>query len=479
MTDYKDLLPDFLDGNLSEDEEKAIFYQLSQDDELLAEYKQLKAIFVAIDNSKNSFAPSQEQTDKVFAALGIGSEENKKRAFPFFLHKPIVKYLATAAASVLLFLSISKFDNSEIFNFDISNKLAKQYTKHKLSDNTSTSYNNTLSPQDNSISDNTPNNANSSSESKARYKRKRAKSYDDEGIPQGAMFTSTGLAHSYSFADDSPAINEAISTDEVYIDNTERAANEAYYSENATPIHYDYDSTEEEQVSCPPDANIAMEAPAEEHSSYDYSQDVFRSAPLYLSQDFTSNNSRNPYYNYKMRSFSVPKDKFYLEIKNHIYFSKVKEEVNTNYTNLGISLYYNLVDNLSLGVDVRDESFNKYSNRNLVPNIKSYGSESKPQGMVSGSTFFSIENVATTTVSMNAKYDLLTKFREFTPSASVSLGVNSAGTVGRASLNCSFNTMLNFTASVGAEYSVLSYHYMGLNTTSSKLGVSFGISYNF
>lgn len=478
MTDYKDLIPDFLDGNLSEDEEKAIFYQLSKDDELLAEYKQLKAIFTAIDNSKDSFAPSKEQTDKVFAALGIGSEVSKKRAFPFFLHKPIAKYLATAAASVLLFLSISKFDNSEIFNSANNSDTANKYAKQELSDSRLSSNDNTLSSNDNSTSDITLDNAKSSNQSKAKYKRKRAKSYEEEGIPQGAIFTSTGLAHSYSYSDDIAEDTEAINTDEVSVVNSEITSEEAFYSGNATPIHYDYDDTMAEEDSCPPDANIAMAEQSDNHSNYDYSQDVFRSAPLYLSQDFTSNNSRNPYQSYKMRSFSVPKDKFYLEIKNHIYFSKVKEKVNTNYTNLGISLYYNLVDNLSLGLDVRDESFSKYSNRNSIPNINSYGSEKSPSN-INQPALFSIENVATTTVSMNAKYDLLTKYKEFTPSASVSLGVNSAGSVGRASLNCSFNTMLNFTASVGAEYSVLSYHYMGLNTTSSKLGVSFGISYNF
>lgn len=478
MTDNKDIIPDFLDGNLSEDEEKAVFYQLSQDEELLAEYKKLKTIFAAIDKSKANFEPSQEQTDKLFATLGIGAGEKKKRAFPFFLHKPAIKYIATAAASVLLFLSVSKFDSSKIFNsankYQTDSFHTKQFNNKVLSNN---SKRNTEADKESSNSSNanevnieyttTPNINNAT---------KRLRKIKDENIADNAMLISANTPFSYSqdlYDEDNQSNSNYIAENE----SLEESNNHTQYGDNHTQD--DFQNSENSEDLCMPQENIAMYEQAEKNTNYDYQSDVFRSVPLNLSQDFYSNNSRRLYNNYNMMSYSAPKDKLYLEIKNHIYFSKVKEEVITNYTNLGISLYYNFIDNLSLGLDVRDESFSKYSNMNLMPSIKHYSDNNENPSRDSKPALFSIENVATTTVSMNAKYDLITKYREFTPSASLSFGVNSAGTVGRASLACSFNTILNFTASIGGEYSILSYQYMGLSTTSSKLGVSFGISYNF
>lgn len=485
MTDYKDLLPDFLDGNLSEDEEKAVFYQLSQDDELLAEYKKLKRIFSAIDKSKANFEPHAELTANLFAKLGIReTPEKKKRAFPFFLHKPALKYIAAAAASVLLFLSVNKFDNSEIFNS--ANKYqAKKHNSDKILDNKEFSLN---AEKANTANSNiiTTNKKQEAEYAKATISPETTKQSRQVGYSKtGESVSIASVAMPFSYSQDLYEDEDAQSND--YIDNTNIPYSEYAYDEyqdaKIRHMQYDYVSSDEENQ-CPPNQDIAMSEYSDEYGHYeysdniDYSQDMFRRVPLNLSIDYTSN-SLSQYSKYNMQSYSAPKEKFYLEIKNHIYFSKAKEEVSTNYTNLGISLYYNLIDKISFGLDVRDESFNKYSKQRFMPNIKSYGEGNDHSDESLKTALFSLESVPTTTVSLSAKYDLLTKYREFTPSALVSFGLNSAGTVGRASLSCSFNTLLNITASIGAEYSVLSYEYLGLNTTSSKVGVSVGVSYNF
>lgn len=485
MTDYKDLLPDFLDGNLSEDEEKAVFYQLSQDDELLAEYKKLKRIFSAIDKSKANFEPNPELTANIFAKLGIReAPEKKKRAFPFFLHKPALKYIAAAAASVLLFLSVNKFDNSEIFNS--ANKYqAKKHNSDKQLDNKEFS----LKAENANTANSdiiTTNNKQETEYAKATISQKTTKQSRQVGYSKtGESVSITSVAMPFSYSQDLYEDDDAQSNDNLN-NSTEynEYANDEYQDAKIRPMQYDYVSSDDENQ-CPPEQDIAMSDYSDEYGNneysgnYDYPQDVFRRMPLNLSIDYTSNNSLSQYSNYNMQSYSAPKEKFYLEIKNHIYFSKVKEEVSTNYTNLGISLYYNLIDKISFGLDVRDESFNKYCKQRFMPSIKSYGEGNDHSDESLKTALFSLENVPTTTVSLSAKYDLLTKYREFTPSALVSFGLNSAGTVGRASLSCSFNTLLNITASIGAEYSVLSYEYLGLNTTSSKVGVSVGVSYNF
>jgi hypothetical protein len=68
---YNELLLDFVDGNLPFEQEESLFLQLSSSDELRMKLKQILAIDTSIKNNSNYFIPPAEATIGVFSQLGF------------------------------------------------------------------------------------------------------------------------------------------------------------------------------------------------------------------------------------------------------------------------------------------------------------------------------------------------------------------------------------------------------------------------
>lgn len=71
--DYNDKLLDFIDGELTSDEEREFFSALSYDDNLRVEYKSLISMFNSIKTNINTFAPSEKMTLGIFSELGLSN----------------------------------------------------------------------------------------------------------------------------------------------------------------------------------------------------------------------------------------------------------------------------------------------------------------------------------------------------------------------------------------------------------------------
>ena len=117
---FNDKLPDFVDGLLDIEEEKLFYAKLAEDDELLREYKALNSIVNTINSNISQFAPSNEATAGVFAALGFTIPiDNDPKIAKLSLVTPnrsnrVAKYSLALAASIALLFSVSMINKDAI-----------------------------------------------------------------------------------------------------------------------------------------------------------------------------------------------------------------------------------------------------------------------------------------------------------------------------------------------------------------------------
>lgn len=187
----------------------------------------------------------------------------------------------------------------------------------------------------------------------------------------------------------------------------------------------------------------------------------FNSGNYNIDQSLNSNNVPTEYNSDISRSIPIS-----IEIRNSQYWNIPEATVTpsrfANFNNLSFDVKYNFENNFALGIDIRRESyfqkFNFYDVNNLYTEIEQ------------------LPNFTTASVSLS--YALKTDHL-LTPAFQVSLGVNEVGFVSRFLTGISYSISQNFDLILSAEVSNLTYEYQNNFFNSPKVGINYGLKYNF
>lgn len=457
--DYHNILPDFIDGLLSPEEEKAMYYQLSQDEELYIEYKKYKAIFGSIEKSKNDYYPAPELTAKIFTSLNIedsGAAQINNNIFKFYSAK--FKYVAAAAAIFLLFVISDINDNT--FKQENIHQTATSQISEKYADTRQTS---TFAKPDIKTT------AEKVNSSVSYSKITEDVAYDNSPSNYPLIPNEDNTAGKTQIIEN----NVDITTDIAQPQPQEYSNAQSYsydeYNDSENYSQSEYNGTEEQY------ANY-------DNDNYYYDNQYYNTLNTEnnYSKSFSAAGSQFSYDNYTFTNFSLPADKFTLELKNTVYFNKVNSKINTNFSNIGVAIYYSIFDDLSLGLDIRDESYQKLSTQLYEPMIDRVKFTDVNYADAKEFVPYSGTEIPTTTVGVAIKYDWKNRIStKITPTAQLMIGKNSEGIVGRLSLGVYLKTIYNLTANLGLEYSTLAYEIQGISNNSSKVGINCGLAYNF
>lgn len=434
----RNLIIDYIDGNLSSADSAKVTRMLSENPELYNEYKVLRSISESAAKSVKAYAPSEEITSKIFSAIGItsttetaavgASEKNAVRSGAFLSN--IYKIAMPVLASIAIFFSVYISGS----NKDITNQgsglspVVASASAHRLNTkNSPLKKINSPSAAANTLNSNgsvTPPVASST--------------YDDE---TDVADNQDEIASDYD--DDSVQIEDVADNEtENPADSGDNAGGSGYISTISALQSFNYS------------------APAV--SAYSRFTDQTNSGRNLSLEDYHGTNSLLSDIGLQVEL----KSSFYLNTKND-------KTTDTRLKNIGVTVLGRVSRNFYVGVDVRDESFA----------IKSGNSPESVSGMLGAACAApdEVTNANITSVGVALRYCAQKHFRDrLYPTAELILAKNSKGTVGRAGIALCYAPAPGLSATLGLEYSDLSYQDSDFrNLSVSKLGLNYGLSYNF
>lgn len=423
---YKDKLPDLIDGLLPLDEEKAIFARLAEDEELLYEYKALNSIVNTIHSSISQYTPTNQATNAVFAQLGIQLPMAENQLSFVSGKEKLEKYSKASlalAASLALFFSISTLNKYSINTISIDSKQNQTVLKPDL---VASANKNQNLPQSSRI---TP----AASLNNSPIEVIKSENTDISDINVASQIAYNQLSNEL-YASQLPENSLSQLADFQDRDNLQDYKTVAFTMINNNPQSSNFENEDQ-------------------FSSYSLSSEI-PSAPNSL--EFIENYS------------ILNEASFTIELKNSIYFNtKESDKPSAKLNNIGLTILYQINDNFSAGVDFRDESFKLQSNEN-VETLSSNNSQPN-----------SLSNIALTSIGVAVRYNFKEKGDSFYPSGQVILAKNREGVVGRVNLGISFKPIPGLTTTAGIEYSNLTYSSSSISYNSPKLGLNYGLAYNF
>ena len=427
-TDYKEKLPDFIDGLLSREEEKAMYAELAVNDELLTEYKVMKSIIDNAASSGEMFAPSAALTNSVFAAVGIEGAAPT----PFFRKiiqpKYALHYLAPLAASFALIFAVLWNNKGEKVSEPSGNKTQIASAKTvpaapAISEEAKlATYNKELLP--------------SSAKNFTQMK--------EENPPQ----ENADLAQN----SEEPDLDMVSSSDfaaEEYVDEDfdEFAEYESDYLLASHNFENDFHSVHSPQLTMA-NANFGLLP-----GHFDPDEVTY--------QKFFNN------------------DNFVVELKNAVYFdADSKSAPSAKFDNLCVDVMYKVSKHFFVGVDLRDESF-------AVETVPLEGIEtfSTRNDLNSADEFNSAENTVdlnVTSVGIIARYIIPLNYKSLQPVADLVAARCSKGFVCRGGVALCYAPSNGISFTLGIEYSNLIYkNVYDFASTAPKYGINYGIAYNF
>lgn len=131
--DYNQLLYEFLDGTLEQQNEQQLFLALSSNEELRKELKQIVAIKSAVKSDFAAYQPSKEAESKIFTSLGFALYPSSSGAIqpkPISTGNKFLGYLSvgllTAITTAILMMIIPK-DNNKLNQQSIASRVDTVY----------------------------------------------------------------------------------------------------------------------------------------------------------------------------------------------------------------------------------------------------------------------------------------------------------------------------------------------------------------
>ncbi len=141
----------------------------------------------------------------------------------------------------------------------------------------------------------------------------------------------------------------------------------------------------------------------------------------------------------------------------HFPYPLVQPDRYMNFTNMGAALYYNLNENIKIGADIRQETFNQ-----------EFEDEDRK--------YWQQPNFATLCAFVRYSYR---DMGELHPFAQIEAGGNKVGPVLRGQIGFEFSPYPSVSFIIGGEYSYLSFYHKGLNFGAQKLNLNYGVNLNF
>lgn len=418
-----DYLIDFMEGDLNQEQEQQLFYDLSVDEELRGKMKQLMAMDNAVQSNPDFFAPSPESTGKVFTALGFavpGGAVPPSKSLAVKLKELLNKYSqALTGAGVTAFLLLI------LYYFTLDNVSPAKET-------ISSNYDRVISFSE---SENIP--IVSSVESSTK----------DNSIGNGILANK-----------ENNTSKKSLNNYTMLPDNNDYESNQNSLSKESDNLAYSNKNNSSENNT----KNIEKEK-----SSY-----LFRSPFVENPQDIV--NSYNNYNAFPVKmnlgqiipfDINVP-GKFSMEIRGSQNWTMQEETIFPNeyalFNNYAGSIFYSLSDNFDIGLDVRQETYmQQFSNELVDGGILTYE-----------------QNPNFTTFTAAARYKMFEVY-DFSPFIQGNLGFNRGGFVSRGMIGTEYQLYDRLGFTFGVELSNMTYSYSQQSYNTNKIGFLYGLRYKF
>ena len=399
-----DLYSDYLDGNLNDTQEKELLYELSSSDELRAEFRQLIAVNRSGSQIAKGYFVPDSSTSKIFAGVGIAATGTTTGAIGLLHVLKSSPVFMPAAVSIITAICIFTFADIAGYKFTKDDGV-----QHKVPVTTSVSVGNELAgnklideiktvQRDNSI------NQNKNDFAKNSVKSNKYNSDLDESLNQSDIIEN-----------------------KIYLNNEETT-----YNLGNSVI--DYSSK---------NYNLSQ-------SRRETSQTNINPAP-YQPLEFNIDDSGLP---------------ISIEVRNSQYWNIPAATITpsrfADFHNMTIDMKYNFKNGISVGADVRRETF--FQKFDFVDDLKQYTIiEQQPNF---------------TTISLSAGYTYFSGC-SINPLTQISIGANEVGIVSRMMVGAGYRISNNFSLHLSAEFSNLTYEYRNTVFNSPKFGFNYGINYAF
>jgi hypothetical protein len=400
--DYTKIIHDFIDGGLDATQEQDLFYNLSSSDELRSELKQQIAIKEAIKSDSRAFTPAASSTVGLFASLGFNPPASTMKPAPV-PGSGLMNFL-TKYRQGLIGGAIAAIVTGSVLFF-ISNPFGKQESLTQPVKMAS------VQPQ-------------SSSSIPGNVPRVVSKSNDEEQVKVRYI---TKIRY----------VNVPR-----YVDKMNAQATESQLSESNTDTFVNLTKSEQDNFIKPVLTsniqenifpNISLAPVTNRLSSL-----IIPGNPLGLSLEFRGS-----------QNWNIP-----AEI---IYPQKLSK-----FNNLALSAYYNITDNFSAGLEIRQETF-----------FQQY------EGTKDGGRYEYQQQPNFTSYGLNLRYTLPFDFLGFEPFGQISGGLTNAGYIGRGMVGLKYSPYRDISFILGGEGSRLFYQHQGTGYNTDKFGLNYGVLFNF
>ena len=404
-----DLYSDYLDGNLNDTQEKELLYELSSSDELRAEFRQLIAVNRSGSQIAKGYFVPDSSTSKIFAGVGIAATGTTTGAIGLLHVLKSSPVFMPAAVSIITAICIFTFADIAGYKF----------TKDDVALN------------------NIP-----VMSSEAGNNSMKGRSLTDEIKSIESKNNSIQNNNDYAFnsVNNNNFNNDLAGNRNNLERNNISNLSDEIYSNNEETLY-----------------NLS-------NSVIDYSSKNYN---LSQSRRETSQTNINPA-TYQPLEFNIDDSglPISIEVRNSQYWNIPAATITpsrfADFHNMTIDMKYNFKNGISVGADVRRETF--FQKFDFVDDLKQYTIiEQQPNF---------------TTISLSAGYTYFSG-SSINPLTQISIGANEVGIVSRMMVGAGYRISNNFSLHLSAEFSNLTYEYRNTVFNSPKFGFNYGINYAF
>lgn len=411
----ENLINDYFDGKLDSPNQELLFGELSNSEELRYAFNQLFALKLAISKDITAFVPKSETTNALFTKLGISTIPSENSSFGLFFSKYKKQFLTgafTSLATVLVMLWLFPKGNSthviKQHNMDIpwissTEKEYKNLTSQQQIDDNNYKYDNEISL--------------------LKFENKKISSIINHLTKENNLLKSKN-----------DNLNKAIAIIDDKYDNIK-----------SKPITQQQRSPErQKEYATVFQSNFV---------SYNNPNSINTFTPnfIYFNNVDVSTN--------KMLRLEASVGKYFQSIGNGFI------DRNNSFTdNLRINSLYNLSNEFSLGIDLRQENF--YQEFTDVTNKGEEILYQQQPTVYSGSLLFRY-------------YPEYLKYFQFNPNVELSIGISNVGELARIGVGFDYYFVGNTYFYFKSDYSFLSYYHKNINFSSSKIGSHIGLGIEF
>jgi len=408
--EYFEQIHDFIEGALDSSQEEQLFLSMSSNEELRTEMKHQFAIKDAVRTDVKAFTPSPASTMKIFGNLGFQAPASIIPTASHGIIKPLLaKYgvglgaglFSAVTTAAIIFLFFIPHNGTSISNINKENRIENnQITNEKQ---------NNIVPNIASSETNTRNFDNNHTRTIVKY----------------IYVKQNGESKNQIMLQNSN--NNLVQNENKLIDNL---LPNRYLINRAAVIIHDVARFNSQQVNVPMQSNLTPDF----IGTFSYGQTNNIGLQLEL------RNSEN--------WFSHP--------------ASISPAQFAKFNNTGVSIFYSLSDFLSIGLDLRQETFfQQFTGNDSIGNTYLY--EQQP-------------NLTTKSLVARSNFG---HYGIFSPYAQLSAGVNNAGLTSRGSLGLVIKAYPGLSFILGAELNNLTFKHSNKNYNTSKTGFNYGIVFNF